>query len=58
MAFLELETIPKGVVRAVLGSSKGSNGHSYCALGFSRLAEYEVRWVHDNLGGVVPIVNK
>ena len=32
--------------------------YPYLALGFARLANYEVRWAHDALGGVVPVANK
>ncbi len=58
VAYLSLETLPEGILPVVLGTAERRTGHRYSALGFPRLAGYEVRWAHDELGGVVPIENR
>lgn len=58
VAFLELPYISDEVVPVVLGSADDCNGHSYQALGFASLDDYDSRYANDDIGGVVRVPDK
>ncbi len=55
VAFLELDTMPKGAQPVVLGSAQYRQGHDYLALGFPDFPPYQARWPQAKIGGVVPV---
>ncbi len=58
VGFLLLERLPTGIVPVVLGTANECAGHSYSALGCSRLMNYEMSWTHHDLNGIFPVENR
>lgn len=58
VALLQLDHLPDGIVPVVLGSASQSEGHPYCAFGFTSLAGYDNRKVNDTLDGTVSVKDK